>query len=389
MLFLEILFFVSCFLVFYNYIGYAIIPWITNKLFIRRTEAGEPFFPGISFIVAAYNEEYCIQQKIENSISQAYPDSQIEFIFITDGSTDRTYEIISNYPGIRLLHESARKGKSAALNRAVQHARNDILIFSDANTLLNKDACKKIARHYRDRSTGGVAGEKRVLATDSLSEQAVANEGLYWKYESALKKIDSDFHSVVGAAGELFSVRKELYEEVPDNVILDDFVISLRVAGKGYRIIYEPAAYAMELPSFSIQDEKKRKIRIAAGGFQAICMLYPLLFFWKHFRLSYLYISHRVLRWAVTPFCLIIAFFSNLLLTILSQHPLYITFFTLQVIFYISAFAGSKLPVRSGIGKLLGLPYYFSFMNFSVILGFFRFLKGRQPATWEKVKRSA
>ena len=384
----QLIFYVSCGLVFYNYAGYAIIVYILNKITgsRQRAEDDPAFRPTVAFIVAAYNEQDVIKEKIVNSLEQEYPRDKIEFIFVTDGSSDRTAEFITQSPGVRLLHRPERGGKSAALNRAVAETTQDIVIASDANTLLNPEAVKNIVRHYRSEKTGGVAGEKKVLSSTDDAEDVGAGEGLYWKYESALKKLDADFYSVVGAAGELFSLRRTLYEPLPDNVILDDFVLSLKVAQKGYRIRYEPDAYAMELPSFSMKDEQKRKVRIAAGGFQAIGMLTPLFAFWKYPRLTFLYVSHRVLRWTLSPLCLILALVANAFL--LTTNRWYIAFFLAQLCFYgLSLLAALSPSIRNGV-KPAKLAYYFTFMNVSVILGFFRFLRGRQSATWEKARRS-
>ncbi|MHA4808126.1 glycosyltransferase family 2 protein [Flavitalea flava] len=408
MLFWQYLFIISCFLVFYNYAGYALIAYAGNR--IKKPARGtneSGFFPKVSFMVAAYNEADFIENKILNSLQQNYP-GPIEFLFVTDGSDDGTPEIVqrmsATYPALRLFHLPGRKGKSAAMDRAVTFATGEILIFSDANTLLNKEATSRIVRHYANPQVGGVAGEKKVVSrwenagitrtgqatienTEAgTGEEVGAGEGLYWKYESFLKKIDSDFYSVVGAAGELFSLRKDLYEPLSADIILDDFVLSLKVAQKGYRVRYEPDAYAMELPSFSLRDEQKRKVRIAAGGFQSIVLLSPLLLFWRQPRLSFLYISHRVLRWAVTPFCLVIAFVSNLILCLQQGHFLYYLFFAAQLAFYGMAALAAGIPGKQP--KILKLPYYFTFMNISVIWGFFRFLRGRQSAVWEKAKRT-
>jgi cellulose synthase/poly-beta-1,6-N-acetylglucosamine synthase-like glycosyltransferase len=382
----QVIFVVSCFIIFYNYAGYAIIAVALNKL--KRTPHPDPenFFPSVSFIVAAYNEEDFIREKIQNSLQQDYPPDKIEFIFISDGSSDDTPAIIGEHSAIRLLHQPQRNGKSHAVNRAVASARHDILIFSDANTILNGQAVHNIVRHYRDPRVGGVAGEKKVISQQESSDEVGGGEGLYWKYESILKKIDSDFYSVVGAAGELFSVRRELYHPLPGNIILDDFVISLETAQKGFRIIYEPEAYAIESPSFSMKDESKRKIRIAAGGFQAIGILSPLLAFWKQPRLSFLYISHRVLRWTLSPLCFILAFVSNLVLAGATDSTVYRVLFGAQLLFYIMAALASMIPPSRRPG-VLKLPYYFTFMNISVVLGFFRYLKGGQSAVWEKARR--
>lgn len=379
-------------LIFYNYAGYAILAAVLNS-FMRtkdRVDPNSPIVPKVSFIVAAFNEGSIIREKILNSLDQDYPMDNIEFLFITDGSTDDTPGIVSAYPSIRLLHEPQRRGKSAAVNRAVNAATGDILIFSDANTMLNKEAVRLIARHYRDPKVGGVAGEKKVLATVTTSDDSPgAGEGMYWKYESKLKQIDSDFYSVVGAAGELFSLRKELYEPLPHNTILDDFVLSLRAAQKGSRIIYERDAYATELPSFSLQDEKKRKVRIAAGGFQSIVMLWPLLLFWRHPRLTFLYVSHRVLRWTLSPLCLILALAANMVLVLASDSQLFTMIMILQLAFYgLAVLSLAPAVAASKLGNLCKIPYYFVFMNVSVILGFLRWLKGSQSAVWEKARRA-
>jgi biofilm PGA synthesis N-glycosyltransferase PgaC len=356
--------------------------------FTRKKKADpEPsaYTPSVSFIVAAFNEEAVVERKILNSLEQNYPAEKIEFIFITDGSTDTTPAIVSRYPSIRLLHQAQRLGKSAAVNRAVGAAGFDILMFSDANTTLNGDAVGNIAKHYRDSSVGGVAGEKKVISPAGNPGQPGEGEGIYWKYESLLKKIDSDFYSVVGAAGELFSLRKNLYSPLPENTILDDFVLSLNAARQGFRIVYEPQAFAMELPSLSFKDEQNRKIRIAAGGFQSILMLRSLFLFWRHPRLSFLYLSHRVLRWTLSPLCLILAFIANLALCFVSEHQIFKVIFGVQLIFYGMAVIASITAVHN---KLFRIPYYFTFMNVSVIFGFFRFLTGNQSAVWEKAKRA-
>jgi biofilm PGA synthesis N-glycosyltransferase PgaC len=391
MQFWQFVFWISCGIVFYNYAGYALLAWLFTRLAgkYKTLPAAADYLPSISFIVAAYNEAGIIEEKITNSLGLDYPPGSIEYIIVTDGSTDDTPDVVTRFPSIRLLHQAPRAGKSAAVNRAVAQARNELLIFSDANTLLNKAAIRNIARHYFDPKVGGVAGEKKVLppSGNTGSANSEDGEGLYWRYESRLKQIDSDWYSVVGAAGELFSLRRSLYEPLPSNAVLDDFVLSLRVAGKGFRILYEPGAYAMELPSFSLREEQKRKVRIAAGGFQSIGMLTSILAFWRHPRLTYLYFSHRVLRWTASPLCLALAFLSSIILAVQpAANPIIIAAAAAQTLFYGMA-AAYKLPLPGPLKKLAKIPYYFTFMNVSVILGFIRFCKGSQSAVWEKARR--
>ena len=386
MVFWLTLFLVCLAVVLYNYAGYAVIARLITPRLKALPEPADEDLPGVSYIVAAYNEEDCIGEKIANCLELDYPKDKIEFLFISDGSTDRTESIVLSHPAIRSLHRPQRQGKSAALNRAVGEATKDILICSDANTVLNRDAIRMIVRHYQDPTIGGVAGEKKVLTSTGKDEVGQA-EGLYWKYESFLKKVDAACYSVVGAAGELFSYRRALYEPIASNVILDDFISSMKVTQRGYRIAYEPGACAMELPSFSITDEQKRKVRIAAGGFQSIGMLKGLLAFWRHPRLSFLYISHRVLRWAVSPFCLIGAFLANGMLVLEGAGLLYLAIFIGQCCFYALAALAALRPSLRRI-KPVKLAYYFVFMNYCAILGFFRFLKGNQSAAWEKSRRA-
>ena len=257
-------FWISIFIVFYTFFGYGILLFFLVKLRIlffrkRKIPDNGGNWPTLTVMVAAYNEEDFIIEKIRNTLSLTYPEDKITYIFVTDGSNDRTPELIRGYSQIKLMHRPERGGKIAAMHRAMQEVHSDLAIFTDANTLLNKDALVNICRHYKDLTVGAVSGEKRVNIEDV--EDATAGEGFYWKYESKLKTWDSELYSVVGAAGELFSIRTKLYEPVPADTILDDFMISMLIAKKGYRIVYEPMAYATENGSENVQEELKRKIR--------------------------------------------------------------------------------------------------------------------------------
>jgi biofilm PGA synthesis N-glycosyltransferase PgaC len=289
-------------------------------------------------IVAAYNEEEFIRQKIQNTLELDYPKEALHLIFITDGSTDKTPALVNQFPEIQLLHSTARQGKVAAMHRAMSFVKTPYVIFSDANTLLNKESIRNMVKHYQNPAVGGVAGEKKVM--QAAGEAAAgAGEGLYWKYESFLKKLDWQFYTVVGAAGELFSIRTELYEYPGDNILLDDFIISLRVCQKGYRVAYEADAFALETASSSMREEQKRKIRISAGGFQSMYILRRPA---EHFQipnLSFQYISHRVLRWTLCPLFLPLILICNVSLVAAGSSPVYTFLLAAQVLFYGLAFA--------------------------------------------------
>lgn len=384
------LLFIFAFIVFYSYIGYGFL--ITILVFLKK-KFGKPQhtlsavpLPAVTLVVAAFNEEDFIGEKIENSLALDYPEGLFKLLIITDGSSDRTPAIAASYPGVTVMHQPERRGKVAAIERAMEKVDTPIVVFTDANTTLNKACILNIARHYQDERTGGVAGEKKVR---SLKETQVAGagEGLYWKYESYLKKLDAELYTVVGAAGELFSIRTHLYEKVPSDVLLDDFIISLRICQRGYRVAYEPAAYAVEAPSASMVEEQKRKIRISAGGFQSIVMLRPLLNIFRYPVLSFQYISHRVLRWAVCPFLLPLILLLNIYLVYTNGAWPFQALLVVQVLFYGAALVGWYYSTRNRKVKLLYVPYYFLFLNISLYLGLFRYLRGKQSVLWDKAAR--
>ncbi len=389
---LEWFFWLGLLLVVYTYIGYGLVLYLLVK--IKRMLKGSmtpPLvatddLPPVTLLIAAYNEEDYIAQKIKNTFELAYPKHLIHYFFVTDGSNDLTPEIIKKYPQIRLFHQDARQGKIAAVHRVMQHVTTPIVIYTDANTMVNKDAIYNIVRHYSDEKVGAVAGEKRILVANKDTASG-AGEGFYWRYESSLKKWDSELHSVVGAAGELFSVRTDLYEAVRPDTLIEDFVMTLRIAQKGYKVVYEPDAYALEGPSASVKEELKRKIRIAAGGVQAINRLRPLLNPLKHGLLSFQYISHRVLRWTVTPVMLPLLFALNIYLVLASYLPIYSTLLICQIAFYMLAFVGYLLETQQIKLKAFFIPYYFCMMNYAVYRGFIRIWKGSQSVLWEKAKR--
>lgn len=388
---LKFLFFFSFFVIFYSYFGYGILIYFLVKIKSwREGQKTNPqqshFEPEVTLVVAAYNEVAYIERKITNSLNLTYPAGRLRWIFITDGSTDETPEVTRKYDQIRLLHQPERRGKTSALNRAMKYVETPIVIFSDANTLLSSDAVSEITKHYSDPQVGGVAGEKKIIrGTGDLA--AASGEGFYWKYESHLKKMDSAYHTVVGAAGELFSVRTALFQELAEDVIIEDFVQSMQICAAGYVIRYEPKAYAVEAASSTMKEEHKRKVRIAAGAFQAMLILKSLLNVFKYPVLSFQFISHRILRWTLCPVCLVLFFITNTWLAFSCEWGFYDVFFQLQTVFYAIALIGWILAAREQKLKIFYIPYYFLFMNLSLFAGFYRFVRKKQTAIWEKAAR--
>jgi len=392
---LVVLFWVCVALVLYTYIGYGLVLGLLVRFkrsfkSMLQQQATENVQPAVTFIVAAYNEADCIIEKLENSLQFDYPKDKIHYFFVTDGSDDGTPELLNNYSftydvNFNLFHQHERKGKIAAVNRTMPFVNTSITIYSDANTFVNKKMVQNIVRHYQNPQVGAVAGEKRIRLTER-EQASSAGEGLYWKYESLLKKWDAELYSVVGAAGELFSIRTELYQPIPEDTIVEDFFLTMSIAARGYKVAYEPNAYASETGSASIAEELKRKIRIAAGGFQALQRLARLLNPFRYGVLTFQFISHRILRWTLAPLSLPILLIANIVLA-WQIGGWYNWLLAGQVLFYSLAILGFILEQRKLKLKAFFIPYYFCFMNYAVYRGFFRFLAGQQSVLWERAKR--
>jgi len=318
MLLFELILWLAIATVIYTFLGYPLLVGLLARLLPRPVKQAA-ITPSVTLFTPAYNEEGIIAAKIENSLSLDYPADALEIVIVTDGSDDRTPEIVAAYAnrGVGLYHQPERRGKIAAVNRVMPHITREIVIFSDANAMLDAGTIKAVVRNFADLEVGGVAGEKRVLG---------GGEGLYWRYESFLKRCDSALSSVMGAAGELFAIRRQVFEAPEEDSIIEDFIMSMRLVGDGWRVVYEPEAVVREDVSPSLTGDWQRRTRIAAGGFQSIRrlphLLNPLhpthnggalgLAAWQ-------YLSHRVLRWAVTPFLLPLIYLLNLLLLDSSQ----------------------------------------------------------------------
>lgn len=393
---LKIIFWFLLFVIVYTYIGYGILLFIIIKIrrffkLGKKVKIDPNYEPDVTLFIAAYNEKDYVEAKMKNTLGLEYPKEKLNIIWVTDGSDDGTPNLLSGYPNTTVHHLEERNGKIGAMNRGMDFVKTPIVIFSDANTNLGKESIRRIVNLFSNPTVGCVSGEKRIVNKES-DVASGAGEGIYWKYESALKKWDAELYSVVGAAGELFAIRTELYRHVEKDTLLDDFIISLRVAQEGYTIQYDPEAYAIETASANVKEEFKRKVRISAGGIQSIVRLRSLLNIFKYGTLSFQYISHRVLRWSLTPLCLILLI---PVLTILAVNEGILSFgfysivFWLQLLFYASAMLGWFLENRETRVKILFVPYYFFIMNLSVVLGFFRYIKKTQSVNWERAKRAS
>jgi len=386
----EILFWLSVAILVYCYVGYGILLFLLNQLKLIFLPSRKPLdfdLLPVTLIVTAYNEEGILLQKIKNTLQIDYPSDHFKIIFIIDGSSDGSENIIRQYDSITLLSQPRREGKLAAIRRAMRFVQTPVVVFSDANSMLNPGCMRAIVSHYSNEKVGGVAGEKKILNNhSSLVGQA---EGFYWKYESFMKQQDANFNTVVGAAGELFSIRTELFYSLEDHLILDDFIISMQVCLNGFKIEYEPLAYAIEAPSISLADEEKRKIRIAAGAYQSIYYSKQCLNIIKYPLLSIQYFSRRLLRWIACPALIMLVLLTNLWLVAHQQGAIFNSFLLAQGIFYLLVVAGRIFVAAGWRMGILNIPFYFIFMNLCLVKGFLNYIQGRQTVLWEKSMREA
>ena len=394
MLTLKILFWVMLFIVFYTYIGYGILLYMIIRL--KRLFWGKPQetvlppdeeLPDITLLICAYNEEDVVAEKMKNTLAIDYPKDKFRIMWVTDGSNDKTNELLKAYPEVDIVFSPERRGKTAALKHGLRELKTRYVAFTDANTMLNQGAMKEIARQFMDPTVGCVSGEKRVVSKKG-GDMAAEGEGLYWKYESTLKRWDSELYSTMGAAGELYAIDPTLVRDVPDEALLDDFMISMYVVESGKRIAYAPNAYAQEHGSANIFEESKRKRRIAAGGLQSIWWLRRMLNPLHQPLVTFQYVSHRVLRWSITPVALVILLCVNIILAIMGAGLFFNIFLFLQLLFYALAAIGWLLSSYGRKNKILYAVYYFVFMNVNVFRGMNYLRTHSRSGAWEKARRS-
>ncbi len=393
MIALKIIFWICLLLVVYTYAGYGLLLWLLVRL--KRLIKGRPQkavlppddqLPDVTFMVCAYNEQDIVDWKMQDIRQLDYPSQKLHIMWVTDGSSDGTNDKLKAYPDVTVVYTPERRGKTAALNHGLSMVETELTVMTDANTQVNKEAIRAIVSCFMDPKVACVAGEKRVISRTE-GDVAAEGEGLYWRYESALKRLDSELYSAMGAAGELNAIRTKLYEPMPENALLDDYVMSLRMVDKGYRIAYTSEAYATEYGSANLDEESKRKRRIAAGGLQSTWWLRNMLNPFRNCTVAFQLLSHRVLRWTITPFALLLLIPLNVWLVMLKGGTIYTIIWLLQILFYLMAFAGWRLDRSGRKCSLLYAPYYFLFMNINVFRGIHYLRTHQGGGAWEKAKR--
>ena len=406
MRFLEIILWASIALIIYTYIGYPVALFLLSSIrqmardlrFIvnrvdRRTPRDCDPWPAVSLIVPAYNEEDVIAAKVENALALDYPADRLEIIIASDGSTDATNRIVESYVDraenrgrLKLINFTDRGGKISVVNRIVPQTAHEIVVLSDANTMYEPKTVKNLVRHFTGDDVGVVVGEM-VLSNPSEEHKG---EKYYWRYEVMLKFMENKLGAILGASGGIYAIRKALFEPVPNNTIVDDFVIPLKIAERGYRQVYSPEARAFEDTARNVQAEVVRHERIAAGNFQSIMMLWRLLNPLRGY-IAFTFVSHKLLRWSA-PLFMLLALGANVPLAFAGSGTFvharaYSAVLVLQALFYAAAVAGACSGRLPGIRRLCGVPYYFVTMNLALMKGFCKFVRGTQKVTWKKIAR--
>ena len=375
---MKILFFILLGLVTYAFLGYPFLLIVLSRIIPRKVSKKERDDIYVSIIIAAYNEEKTIGAKITNTLQLDYPAENMELIVASDGSTDRTDEIVRSFTdrGVVLNRVEGRKGKTEAQNQTVRIAKGDIVIFSDANALYQRDAVRKIAQNFNDEHVGGVCGN---LVYSKSGNQKKNNEIVYWKFENYLKEKESNLSSVLGANGSIYAIRKNLYVSLPPNLI-SDFVGPLRVVEKGYRVVYEKDAISREdIASVSGIQAFRRKVRINNRTIQGLLYTLKLLNILKYGLVSFQFFSHKILRYLM-PFIVMTLFGSNLLIL---DSSLGLSCLFLQCFFYSLSFIGYMQRLKTKQRKIFSLPWYFVWTHLAIILAWFEFTRGERNVVWE------
>ncbi len=376
---LKIIFWLSIGLVAYAYFGYPLVLRMLSPVLGFKPRRDESYTPTVSLLILAYNEEKSIASRLENALELDYPRDKLEIIVVSNGSTDRTDEIVRSYAdrGVKLLSYK-EPGKTRAQNLAVPHAKGRIVVFSDANTLYRKDAIKKLVRNFADSRVGLVCGRLSYFISDD--NMVGKGEGLYWGYDGLLKVLESRLGACLVANGSIFAFRKKLYEPIDEN-LTEDFVLPIRILNKGYKNIFEPEAVALEKTAEKGREEFARKRRIITQGSRAFFSVLSELSL-RRLLVIFEMVSHKLLRW-LAGIPLAAALVSNVFLL---QDKWYFALFVLQVAFYLCAVLGILLEKAGVKMKVLFIPYYFCLVNAAALTGVVKMLFGAKAPTWQKAE---
>jgi cellulose synthase/poly-beta-1,6-N-acetylglucosamine synthase-like glycosyltransferase len=361
----------------YVYFGYPVVAWLRARVWTRAVHRA-PGEPTVTVVMAAHNEAHHLAERIDNLLALDYPSNRLEILIGSDGSTDGTPEIARGYAqrGVRVVSFRERHGKASVLNSLVPVAKGDIVVFADARQQFDREALRALVADLADPEVGAASGE---LMLQSRGSAATAGQGsaFYWRYEKFIRSVESRADSTIGATGAIYAIRRELFEPIPDDTILDDVLIPLRIVHQGYRVVFNSQARAYDRTSSTAGEEFARKARTIAGTFQLFARERWLLNPFRN-RLWFETVSHKALR-LMLPVLHAAIFVANLALV--NVWP-YDWLFAAQTAFYAAALAGCTGRARRSIAVCV--PYAICLLAWATLVGFMRFVTDRQPVTWER-----
>lgn len=374
---MEIAFWVMAGFLLYTYAGYPLVLCLAVPLF-RKPLQRETHTPSVSLVIAAYNEEKAIRAKIENCLSLDYPRERMEIIVASDGSTDNTNDAVSAFrkDGVILRAFPDRRGKPSLLNDTVSAVRGEIVVLADARQTLSPDSLKILVSAFADPTVGAVSGE--LVFQESAGSPIAAGMGCYWNYEKFIRKREAELDSTVGATGAIYAIRRELFEPIPADALLDDLWIPMNIVRRGYRVVFESNAIVYDRPSRTANQEVSRKMRTIGGNFQFFARNLWTLFPWEN-RIWFSMLSHKVLRLAAPVWLVGVLVVNGLLLT---RHVFYVATLAGQALFYALALSGAFFGQRAA-PRWIGVPYTFCLLNVVTAASFWTFVMGRMDVRWK------
>lgn len=380
MLWVQVIFWLAAGAVLYVYVGYPSLLCLVAS-FRRRRKSAPGYTPFISMLIAACNEEANIEQKLRQTLQLEYPTDKLEVLILSDGSQDRTDEIVRNFPDrrVRLFRIPERRGKTNAQNEGVKQARGEVLVFSDATTTYHPHALQYLADNYKDPKVGAVSGRYQYFDSEGASPTGMGTIA-FWNYENKIKVWQSSISTLTGCCGCIYSVRKSAYTDLAPDII-SDLVQPLWVIQKGYRVLFEERALAYEQTTESTSEEFAMRVRVITRGMRGLLSVPELLKPWKHPWIAFQLFSHKVLRWMV-PLLLLFLLISS---AVLVQQPYFRTALILQLGFYGLALLQLVVPMHRR-WKPLGIPLYFCTLNAAAVLGAIEVLRGRKYVVWQPVR---
>lgn len=385
---LELVFWLSVLLVVYPYLIYPPLLRLLAALSPAHSEVKEECtLPQVTLIISAYNEERVIADKLQNALTLDYPTDCLEIIVVSDASSDRTDEIVRAVAAqdsrVRLIRQDERRGKSVGLNKAVEVAQGTIIVFSDANAIYEPFAIRELVSGFNDPKVGYVVGAQ--LYYDAEGNRTAESESLYWKLETFLKRLESDYFSVVGGDGAIYAVRRHLFRELKDDDI-SDFVNPLQIVSVGYRGLFNAKACCYERSGETFGKEFQRRRRIVNRAWGGVCRYFGLLKFREHNRFMFMLISHKVIRWFALPFVLV-AWIANI--GLLGTSSLYVvTWFVITSSAMVAGYGAILECFRRSQPKFVSILYYFYLINLAGLLAIWDEWRGIRHVTWDHVRKT-